>query len=216
MEDEDTKGAVSGLMKHHIEWGNSDNGWTVFIDKMGSCNEVLKKENLNLRFKQSGIANLGLIIDADSDFTSRWDTVKEICSHYGGNPPEAFPESGLILTLDSIRFQALTSAMTPVRFGVWIMPDNKSQGMIETFCHALVPDDAKPLWSFARDCVKGAQSQGAPFKDIHFDKSHIHTWLAWQDPPGERMGIAFTKKFLDHESPSAMNFVNWFRNLFQV
>jgi hypothetical protein len=204
VEDMDTKGAIIGLMGHHIKWGDNEDEWPVFIDSLGSSSKVLNKSILNVRLKQSDLNTLGLIVDADSDFDSRWNTVRDICSSLGGAPPETFPERGLILNI-----------IGSVRFGVWIMPNNKSSGMVETFCHNLVPDHAKPSWSFARECVEEARKKGAPYKDAHLDKSHIHTWLAWQDPPGERIGIAFTKGFLDPKATIATQFVHWFRELFQ-
>jgi len=204
VEDKDTQGAIIGLMRHHIKWGDNKDEWPVFIESLGSSSEVLNKKGLSVRLKQSGLNTLGLIVDADSDFDSRWNTVRDICSYLGGAPPETFPEKGLILNIAD-----------PVRFGVWIMPNNKSSGMIETFCHNLVPNHSKPLWNFARKCVVEARKKGAPYKDAHLDKSHIHTWLAWQDPPGERIGPAFLKGFLDPNATIATHFVHWFKELFQ-
>lgn len=47
-------------------------------------------------------------------------------------------------------------------------------------------------------------------------KAMIHTWLAWQREPGRPMGLAITKRFLDPEAPSAMEFVAWVRRLFDL
>ena len=205
VEDQDTCGAVIGLMRQHIGGPDSLDEGPAFIEVRGSSGAVLNKKFLSVKMKESGLASLGLIVDADTDFLARWDTVKDVCRHLGGIPPEICPEDGLILDIGGRKL------------GVWIMPDNKSQGMLENFCHTLVPPEAKPLWEFARKCVDKAGTKKAPFnKEFHTDKAHIHTWLAWQDPPGERMGVAITKKILLHGSDSAQFFVCWFKTLFDI
>jgi hypothetical protein len=205
VEDTDTCGAVIGLMRHHITWPRyEEDGWPAKIEIMGSSDEVLSKKSLSVKIKESGLEALGLIVDANSDFNARWEAVKDVCAHLGGTAPNTCPSTGLILQAGS------------KRLGVWIIPDNKSRGMLENFCHTLVPKAAQPLWDFARKCVNDARSQGAPFIDVHVDKAHIHTWLAWQGPPGERMGNAITKTILEHGTGTAMGFVNWFKELYKV
>jgi hypothetical protein len=86
--------------------------------------------------------------------------------------------------------------------------------MVETF--GLVPDDSKELWDFAATCIESAREKGAKYKAVHLQKAHMHTWLAWQDPPGERMGIALTAKILRPEIESAAMFANWFIQLYEV
>jgi hypothetical protein len=115
------------------------------------------------------------------------------------------PETGLILCDNN-----------GVRFGAWIMPDNKSGGMVETFCRCMVPTAAEPLWQFAETSFRESQNHGASWRDVHMEKVHIHTWLAWQDPPGERMGAAITKRILDHTAAACQPFVQWFRDLYQL
>ena len=116
--------------------------------------------------------------------------------------PDTMPVSGLITEANDLRL------------GIWIMPDNSSSGMLENFLHYLIPDTDQSLWNFAKSSVDTAKINSAPFRDVHLPKAEIHTWLAWQDPPGERFGIAITKKFLDPHSTSATAFVDWFKNLF--
>jgi hypothetical protein len=207
VEDHDTQGAVIALMRHHINWPaglENEFNWPAKIEVRRSRDEVLNKAELATKLKESGLQILGFIVDADDDFGGRWDQVKDACRHLGGQPPVNCPPEGLVLDIES------------KRLGVWIMPDNASGGMLENFCHTLVPDSAKTLWDFARQCTDAARAQGATYKDVHVDKAHIHTWLAWQDSPGERMGNAITKKLLTHGADSALRFVSWFRNLYRV
>ena len=88
--------------------------------------------------------------------------------------------------------------------------------MMETFLKFLVPDPDDPILSFATKARDEAKSLGAPFKDAHADKAVIHTWLAWQDPPGRQLHDAIVQKILDPKSPHAAPFVRWFRSLYAV
>jgi len=119
--------------------------------------------------------------------------------------PDEMPEEGLVLELDG------------VRFGAWIMPDNKKSGMIETFAYQLINEDDKEIWTYAQEAALVAKNdKGASWKDRHKDKACIHSFLAWQDPPGMSLGVAITKKTLDPKSPNAKKFVDWFKRLYEL
>lgn len=96
------------------------------------------------------------------------------------------------------------------------MPDNQSRGMIETFLRFLVPTASADLWSYALEAMLAARSRGATWRDGHADKAAMHTWLAWQDPPGQSFGNALLTKCLDPNSKLAAAFVQWFRRLYNV
>ena len=80
-------------------------------------------ENLNLqlpiRFKQSEVNTIGIIIDADQDIRARWNSLKDKLSQLGYKVPNDLPIEGLILKEGDIKV------------GVWIMPNNNLNGMIE-------------------------------------------------------------------------------------
>jgi Protein of unknown function (DUF3226) len=42
------------------------------------------------------------------------------------------------------------------RLGIWIMPDNRSEGSLETFLRHLVPDQSEPAWKHAIESVEAA------------------------------------------------------------
>lgn len=95
------------------------------------------------------------------------------------------------------------------------MPNNSAAGMLETFCANLIPEEQQKSWQQADAAMKLARGVGAPWRDCHSSKAQIHTWLAWQDPPGERIGIALTKKTLDPQSSGSQKFVEWFKKLYR-
>ena len=98
-----------------------------------------------------------------------------------------------------------------------IIPDNRQCGMLETFLAYLLPDGNELLWEFSQEITKQAKKdKGAAFKDVHQHKADIHTWLAWQNPPGRQLHQAVMERILDPKHPKAQIFVNWFRDLYDL
>ena len=91
-------------------------------------------EQIPVRFKSSQtITTIGVIIDADSDLQSRWLTLQNILKEIGFNLPKEFPKTGLLLNEGKLKV------------GVWIMPNNNLNGILEDFISFLVPND-RPSW----------------------------------------------------------------------
>src|ERR1700688_2190257 len=197
--------AVAELMGHHIDWPEKKTAAPIVIEARGGIKNILDQDTIPLRLKSPEVEILGVLIDANDNIGGRWSSVRGICLPFFPAIPVKLPEIGLNLNNDSGK-----------RLGVWIMPDNKSKGMLETFLRYLVPVAATPIWEYAQKTVDNAVKTGAPCKTKHLDKAHIHTWLAWQDPPGERFGTAILQKVLDAKAGGATTFVKWFRNLYEV
>ena len=96
------------------------------------------------------------------------------------------------------------------------MPDNRFRGMLEDFLIRLIPNESRPLYDLAENCVTEAARNGASFKGAHTRKAEIHTWLAWQDEPGKQLHEAVHHRVLDPAKPESHPFVDWFRHLFRV
>lgn len=205
-EGKDDACAVAGLMGNHVQWGDQEADWPVKIEWAGSIAELLKPVYLSAWFKRSGLEAIGIMFDANESFAGRRAGVRAACSNAFSKMPENLPADGLVIEGEN-----------GVRLGVWIMPDNQSRGMLETFLRYLVPSDAQPLWDYARSAADEARKLGAPYKQpTHRDKADIHTWLAWQDPPGRPFGEALKSKCLDPRSPAAQKFAQWFIRLYQL
>jgi hypothetical protein len=193
--------AIAELMGKHVRWGERSEDRPVYIQ---ACNGgELDKDFISLKLREDKLRCLGIVIDADNSLQGRWNMVRTPCLKYFPGIAEAVVEGGLIVSNEEGK-----------RLGIWIMPDNKSSGMIETFFGFLVPDGQEPLWVRAQEAAKTAKSNGAPFKDCHLDKANIHTWLSWQDPPGQSMGRALVKNMLNPHAEYALPFVTWFMNLY--
>lgn len=73
-------------------------------------------------------------------------------------------------------------------FGLWVMPDNVSDGILEDWIAGSIHPDEQTLFAHATAVVGGLPSP--KFNALHRRKSEVATWLAWQKKPGE--GIYYT------------------------
>jgi len=205
VEGKDDVYAIAGLMGHYVVWGTTAEDRPVEIVPEGSVDEVLQPGLVALYAKERGIEAIGVLIDADGDFGSRWRRLRDRLLQVDSSIPSDLPPEGLVQV----------SHEGP-RLGAWIMPDNRSRGMLETFLAFLVPSESEDLWHHARTSVAAARKHEAPFNLAHNDKAEVHTWLAWQDPPGDPLGLALKKKCLSPDAPYAREFARWFIRLFEL
>lgn len=165
-------------------------------------------ETLPLELKRSDLDHLGIVIDANTDLSGRWSSLRTILLKAGDvNVPESPEPEGTILLLQRPDRE--------VKVGIWLMPDNQLPGMLEDFIEFLVPE-GDGLWPRAVDCVDGIPTEERRFRPRHRQKSNVHTWLAWQEDPGTPLGQAITKHYLDAESQRAHQLVDWIRRLFDL
>lgn len=197
--------AVHGLMRAHINWPDGKENAPVWIDIGNGVEDILKIDYIPTKLKESGLRILGVMLDADTQPSNRYNRIRKQCLGIFPDMPSEIPASGLIV-----------ENAAAVRLGVWIMPDNISEGSIEVFLRYLVPNQSEHVWDHATKSVAKAKEIGASCKDCHVDKAHLFTWLAWQDEPGQYPGTALTRKILDPHSPSAATFIAWFRRLYEL
>jgi hypothetical protein len=156
-----------------------------------------------VRFKQSGIETIGIIIDADTEISNRWVALKKLLSGQGFETPDELPSKGLIL-----------SNKNGIKVGVWLMPNNNLNGMLEDFISFLVPQDDKlfPIVNTTLDKIENQKLN--KYSLIHKSKAKIHTWLAWQEDPGTPMGLSITKKYLTTNEENCLRLIEWLQALF--
>ena len=156
---------------------------------------------LPLEIKTAGLTPLGVIVDADLDLHARWNSLNYLLKKAGYAPPYSPDSRGLVLVQDDLP-----------ALGIWVMPDNQLPGKLEDFVARLVPDQDS-LLPMAERATRSIPAALRRFSEPDLAKAVIHTWLAWQEEPGSRMGEAFTKKYLDPKAPTALVFVDWVRRL---
>ncbi len=187
----------------------------VEVKEVGGVFNILDKALAEIEYSND-LITIGLVVDADSDVMNRWDSIKNKFDSFKTVPIK--PEN------DGTIFTVTCQDLSEVTVGVWLMPNNQSPGMLEDFIRFLVPDQDK-LWQRAQNCVDKISMTELSFdttkKDVQgkkawSTKATLHTWLAWQEYPGQPMGLAITEKFLNAESPHAKTFIEWFRKLFNL
>ena len=204
VEGEEDRRVIPQLIEANgIHWGESRDTSIVDIDQCGGFENMVKEGVIETELKASGLEVLGIIADANDKAERRWEALRNRCVRSFPDLPSELPATGLVCENEA-----------GLRIGVWLMPDNRSHGMMETFLTYLVPDDGDPVLRHAERARDEAKTLGAPYKDGHADKAKIHTWLAWQDPPGRQLHNAVKECLLDPCSPHGAPFVVWFRSLF--
>lgn len=147
---------------------------------------------------------VGIVIDADTNLSARWQSVRDRLVEVGyPYVPVAPDPNGTILNPPDGSFLP--------RAGVWIMPDNKTPGILEDFLDFLIPQ-SDALRTHAHCSVDSLPEQ--PFSDNDRPKALIHTWLAWQKDPGKPYGTAITARFLNPCLPQANVLALWLERLF--
>jgi hypothetical protein len=174
------------------------------IKTQGSVESLL--DGFPVRLKESDIEALGLVLDADLNLAGRWAGLRQrlATSGYIGIPENPEPV-GTILTPPP-------NTLLP-RFGVWLMPDNRSEGILEDFLRFLIPAGSE-LFEHARTSVAQIPDGHRLFTEGDLPKALIHTWLAWQSEPGRPFGTAITARFLDPTVAEVDVLVAWLRRLY--
>lgn len=169
-------------------------------------NDIDLLDDFTVRIKTSTEEGdvLGVVIDADKEPSGRWQSIRNRLLEAGyENVPDKADSIGTIV-------EPPDRSILP-RVGVWIMPDNVSQGKLENFLRHLVPED-DDLIARATDVVDNLRDRR--FRCIDKIKAVMHTWLAWQKSPGRPYGTAITAGYLDANAPLANQIVDWLNRLF--
>lgn len=116
------------------------------------------------------VLTLAIIRDADDDPIGAFQSVCDSLQHHALPVPKGHGE--------------FTNGQ--LRVGVFIMPDGKADGMLESLCMQAVEDKPEtPCLKAYIDCLA---EKGLDPKPL--EKARAHAWLASQPKPGKRVGEA--------------------------
>jgi hypothetical protein len=202
---EDLKAIPYIMEANGVDWPDKPPKAPVWLEQYEGYSNLLKPEVLQTELRTTGLKALGMILDADEEFHDRWQETRRSCLSSIADLPETLPKGGLIHETDQ-----------GIRFGIWIMPDNTSRGMLETFLGFMIPTTSEPIWEYAQAATTEAKNRGALFSPSHIDKANIYTWLAWQRPPGEPFPYALKDKILEPTRADVQTFVTWFKTLYAL
>lgn len=193
---------IANLCKTHLsppKGYETEKKFRKFVQLGESINGV--KEQIPVLLKQSGLTNLGIVVDADENPQGRWESIRNILNKAGylSLPKEPNKEGLLINHV----------------IGVWIMPNNQSRGYLEHFVEGLIPENDQLFERAKNTTEKLKQDQIAKFKELAKQKADIHTWLAWQETPGLPIGMAISAGYFDAKASTASPFIAWMKKTFQ-
>ena len=171
---------------------------------------ILNKEGLdNLlsaigpEVKVPGRLAVGILADANDDPNARWKEIAGRLRKAGVETPDRLDSTGGVV---------VTGMVGRPRVGVWLMPDNGSEGELEDFVEKLIPE-GDPVWPLAERYVGGIPLDARRFKPGKFLRARIHAWLATRAEP-RKMGAAIGVGDLDAAAPLANTFADWLRGVF--
>lgn len=194
---------VEGKDDQNVIWALCEQHQIEENFKINDCKGIdnLLKQ-LTLQFKVSGMRTVGIIIDADDKLNHRWDAVRNKLLGMDFNVPENLPADGLIISNETHKA------------GVWIMPNNQVNGMLEDFITFLIPEKDH-LMPIVYSTLDEIESKGLNLCATHHRaKASIHTWLAWQESPGRPMGSSITKRYLTTDVETCNILINWLNRLY--
>jgi hypothetical protein len=175
------------------------------VKSHGGVEQLLDSFPVRLKASEDGDI-VGVVIDADTDLNSRWQSLRNSLIKVGYQDVTKTPlPDGTIL-------DPPPGILLP-RVGIWIMPDNQTKGILEDFLRFLVPAESR-LFDHVKSSVAAIPEGERRFSQLAEPKALIHTWLAWQAEPGKPLGIAITARYLDPDVAQVDVLVSWLKRLF--
>lgn len=178
-----------------------------FVANAGGYDKAI--DLLGLAIQKTEHTHIGIIVDAnEAGFEARWQAIRSVLSTV--YDAETLAEADRQPSSKIIREQNLAS------IGIWIMPDNHSNGYLEHFLAQLVPADAE-LWAYAKNALDDLMTKS--FNELSsnkMDKALLHTWLAWKKDPGKPFGQALNARYFDKNAPAVAPFLDWFKATFSL
>ncbi len=158
-------------------------------------------DSIGAELRAPGRQALGILVDANTDLSSRWDAVKTRLSTEGIRLPRHPAAEGTIVT-----------AASKPRVGVWLMPDNTSGGELEDFVVQMVPA-GDTVWPMSQRYIDAIPEQDRKFSKQKTQRAKLHAWLAAREDP-RRMGSAIGARDLEVDGVLCHAFLAWLQDLF--
>ena len=152
---------------------------------------------------RSGLRSIGIVVDANEDFSGRWQQVTDRLRRIKINPPKYPHPDGTII--DGI-------ARKP-RVGIWIMPDNEATGELEDFVIKMIPD-GDPVWPLSKHYIEGIPKAEQRFSAKKISIAQLYAWLATRED-FRQMGLAIKAGDLNVDGELCQRFVDWLTRLFR-
>lgn len=177
------------------------------LDKQGIENLL---DDIALEVTLSDRKTVSIVVDADDNPDARWcsvvDRLQAAFLAEKMELPEKPKPRGVII-------DSRPAARIP-RIGIWMMPDNRSEGQLEDFIAAMIPDD-DPVWPQSVAYIKGIRKEDRKFKPNKKLRAKVNAWLATREAP-RPMGLAIKAQDLNVDGDNCRAFLAWLRRLFPM
>lgn len=154
------------------------------------------------------LTHLAVVVDADSvanggGYKHTIKRVTEIVKQYGFTLLPNHPVAGVIYQHDD----GLAD------FGLWVMPNNSNEGMLEDWIKNCIHSDEHKLFTHAQEVV--GDLSAPKFAQIHRSKAEVATWLAWQKPPGHGLYHIVEDNLIDLDSAMCKELSGWLNHIYR-
>lgn len=158
-------------------------------------------ESIEVETMVSGRQVLGILVDANTDVSARWNAVTHRLrnANLDADLPATPNSEGIII--DGVP-----------RIGIWLMPDNKSEGELEDFVAQMIPAD-DPVWPLAQRYIECIPACDRKFTEKKIARAKVHAWLAARKEP-RKMGVAIRAHDLEINGVICCKFIEWLSKLF--
>ena len=167
------------------------------IVEKGGVDKLLKA--IVPELKVSGRQAVGILLDANTDPAGRWNAVKGRLAQANLPFPERLCSSGTVID-------------SHPRVGVWLMPDNTSQGELEDFVVQMIPN-CDPVLPLSQRYITGIPTAARKFSEKKELRAQLYAWLAAREDP-RQMGTAIRAGDLEVDGALCQEFVAWLTRLF--
>jgi hypothetical protein len=160
------------------------------------------------------ITHIAAVVDADyvahrGGYTNTLDRLSGVLAPFGFSLETGQAEK------NGLRF---TSVDGFADFGLWIMPDNQNEGMLEDWIKSCVKESEQVLFQQAVTVVERIPEP--KFSESSRSKAEVATWLAWQKKPGHGLYYVMKDGFLQKDDllevdhPLFKELEQWLINVF--
>ena len=185
---------------HDLSVTLNSNSQTFAIKEKDSQSELLEAIYGEVNASERQV--LGIVLDADRDLKECWDSIEKHFSRTEVQlPMEPSPTGTIVWEQDH-----------HPRVGIWLMPDNKSQGELEDFALRMVTSH-DTIWPLSQSYIESIPERDRKFQAPKADKAKLYAWLAAMKEPG-RMGAAVGSGDLETKGSLCEDFFTWLVRLF--
>ena len=153
------------------------------------------------------ITHLAVVVDADSEdngggYQRVIERITKIVAPYG-----------FTLVFNPVGGVLFQNDDDLADFGLWVMPNNNDEGMLEDWIKSCVHPDEHELFAHAETVVDTLPQP--KFQPIHVSKAEVATWLAWQKQPGHGLYRAVEDQLIDTNSALFKELCVWLTHIYR-